>query len=83
METSDYRHRAYHKTCYQMPATSFPMVNTAAFPMEKDNRLVAHFAYPGIEKKTGAMGFAYGSEKSYTDFQDKYRDCRHRFDDRT
>lgn len=84
METSNYRHRAFHKTGYQMPATSFPMANTAVLPLEKDNRLVAHFAYPGIEKNTGATGFAYGSEASYTSLQDRHRDYRQgRFDDRT
>ena len=83
METSNYRHKAYHKTGYQMPATTFPMATTAAYPLDKNNRLVAHFAYPGVEKNSGVTGFAYGSDKSYTNYQDRARECKHRLDDRT
>lgn len=83
METSNNRHRAYHKTGYQTPATTFPMAATTAYPLEKNNRLVAHFAYPGIEKNSGVTGFAYGSDKSYTNYQERTRECKHRLDDRT
>ena len=83
METHNYRHRAYHKTGYQIPATSYPMAQASAYPLEKDHRLVTHFAHPGVEKNPGATGFAYGSEKSYTDFREGHRECRNRLDDRT
>ena len=87
MATQDnYRHRAYHKFGYQSPASnSFTMADAAmaAYPLERDHRLVAHFAHPGIEKNAGATGFAYGSERSYTNFQGRYREHRSRLDDRT
>lgn len=83
MATQNYRHRAYHKTGYQIPATSYPVASATAIPLEKNHRIVAHFAQPGIERNAGATGFAYGSEKSYTNFREGYRECRHRLDDRT
>ena len=83
MATQNYRHRAYHKIGYQSSATSYPLASATTIPLEQDHRLVAHFAQPGVEKNAGATGFAYGSEKSYTNFREGYRECRHRLDDRT
>ena len=83
MATQNYRHRAYHKIGYQSSATSYPLASATTIPLEQDHRLVAHFAQPGVEKNAGATGFDYGSEKSYTNFREGYRDCRHRLDDRT
>lgn len=82
-EISNHRHRAYHKTGYQMSATTnlHTVVTDAAYPLEKSHRLVAHFAHPGIERNTGATGFAYGSEKSYSKSHDRYKERR--FEDRT
>lgn len=82
METRKYRHRAYHKIGYQTPATGYPVTSATSYPLEKNHRLVAHFAQPGIEKNAGAKGFAYGSSNSYTNFREGYRERRHRIDDR-